>query len=73
MDSPQGHQPEDDAIDGPPTPTRAELETMLDASDADVAAGRTMRLAPVLARMRAAAERIRRERASKDKTVRSHA
>ena len=73
MDSPHDHQPEDDAIDGPPMPTQAELEAMLDASDADVAAGRTVPLAPVLARMRATAERIRRERSARDKTARSHA
>jgi len=72
MDNPHGHLPEDDTVEGPPMPEQAELEALLEASEADAAAGRTVPLAPVLARMRAAAERIRRERASKDKTARSH-
>ena len=64
MDYPPDHHADDESDDGPPMPTQAELEAMLDASDANVAVGRTIPLAPVLAGMRAAAERIRRERAA---------
>jgi hypothetical protein len=60
MDTPQDFYPRDDALDGPPMPTH-ELEAVLDASKADVAVGRVGALAPVLARMRAVAERIRQE------------
>jgi hypothetical protein len=54
VDTPQDFHPDDHAPDGAPMPTQAELEAILDASEADVAAGRVMALAPVLARMRAA-------------------
>jgi len=67
MDSPHDHPPATTAPDDhPPMPGQAELERLLDASEADVAAGRTVPLAPVFARMRATAERIRRERAAQD-------
>jgi hypothetical protein len=69
MDSPHEYQPEQEGANGPPTPTKAELEAALDASDADVSAGRVVALAPVLARMRAIAERIREQRAAKDGTA----
>jgi len=62
MDRVTDHPSDDEAAPEPPTPTQAELEAVLDATDSDVAAGRTVPLAPVLARMRADAERIRRER-----------
>jgi hypothetical protein len=64
MDTPQDFYPKNNALDEPLMPTQAELEAVLDASEADVAAGRIVTLAPVLARMRAAAERIRQERAT---------
>ena len=72
MDNPHDHHPEDDVTDGPATPTQAELEAMLDADEADVAAGRVAPLEPVLARMRAVAERIRRERHLRDATTHRH-
>jgi len=65
MDSPHDDLSEDIA-DQPAMPIQAELEAMLDADEADVAAGRTVPLEPVLARMRATAERIRRERNLKE-------
>ncbi len=49
---------DDDDKYAPPMPSLAELEAQLAASEADRAAGRTVPLAPVLARMRAAADRI---------------
>lgn len=49
------------------------MKAMLDADEADVAAGRVVPLEPVLARMRATAERIRRERALKEATAHRHA
>lgn len=61
MDSPHDYHPEDTA-DQPVLPTQAELEAMLGDDDADVAAGQVVPLEPVLAMMRATAERIRRER-----------
>ncbi len=51
-----------DSADWPAMPTQAELEAIIDAGETDAAAGRMVPLAPVLARMRATAERIRRER-----------
>jgi len=62
MDSRRDYQPEDPEVDGPPTPTQADLEAMFDADDADVAAGRVVPAEPALAEVRAAAARIRRER-----------
>jgi hypothetical protein len=44
-------------------PEQSAFEAALDASDREVEAGRTVPLGPVLASMRATAERIRRERA----------
>ena len=72
MDSPHDYHPEDIA-NQPAMPTQAELEAMLDADEADVAAGRVVPLEPVLARMRATAERIRRERDLKEATAHRHA
>lgn len=72
MDSPHDYHPEDIAAQ-PAVPTQAELEAMLDADEADVAAGRVVPLEPVLARMRATAERIRRERGLKEATAHRHA
>lgn len=69
MDTPHPYQSEEDALDGPPMPTQAELEAMLDADEADVATGRTVPLEPVLARMREVAERIRKERAAMEATA----
>lgn len=63
------HQPEDDLTDGPPMPTQAELEAMFDADDADVAAGRVVPAAPVLAEMRNTAARMRREQAAAEKAA----
>ncbi len=50
MDNPHDHHPEKDTAAAPPTPTQAELEAVLDADEADVAAGRTVPLEPVLAK-----------------------
>ncbi len=72
MDNPHDYLVEDDAGQ-PAMPTQAELEAMLDADEADVAAGRVVPLEPVLARMRAAAERIRRERDRKEMAAHRHA
>jgi len=69
MDNPHDHHPEKDTAAAPPTPTQAELEAVLDADEADVAAGRTVPLEPVLARMREAAELIRQKRAAKEATT----
>ena len=68
MDNPHDYRPEDSA-DQPAMPTQAEVEAMLDADEADVAAGQVVPLEPVLARMRATAERIRRERDLKGATA----
>ncbi len=46
----------------PETPSQAELEDALAESEADVAAGRVVPLAPIIARMRADAARIRQQR-----------
>ncbi len=72
MDSPHDHSPEDTAGQ-PAMPTQADLEAMLDADEADVAAGQVVRLEPVLARMRATAEGIRRERDLNEATAYRHA
>ena len=73
MDSPHDHQAEDDMANGPPVPTRAELEAMFDADDADVAAGLVVPAEPVLAELRATAARIRRERAATEAMAPRHA
>jgi len=73
MDTPQDFYPRDNALDGLLMPTQAELEAVLDASEADVTAGRVGALAPVLARMRAVAERIRQERATTVETLQPQA
>ncbi len=70
MDSLRDTHPKDDSADRPAMPTQAELEAILDAGEADVAAGRVVLPEPVLARMRATAEQIRRERNLKDVTAR---
>jgi hypothetical protein len=72
MDSPHDNHPEDIG-DQPAMPMQAELEAMLDADEADMAAGRVVPLEPVLARMRATAERIRHERDLKEATAHRHA
>ena len=69
MDSRRDQQPENDGPDGPAMPSRAELEAMFDADEADVEAGRTVPAQPVLAEMRATAAHIRRERAAKKATA----
>jgi hypothetical protein len=66
VDSPQDYRPDEDAADAPPMPKQAELEALFDAGEAEFAAGRTVASAPVLARMRLTAERIRRERAAEN-------
>jgi len=65
MDGAHDHYPEDTA-DQPAMPMQAELEAMLGDDEADVAAGQVVPLGPVLARTRATAERIRRERNLKE-------
>lgn len=71
MDRRHDHRTDDDA-DAPPMPTEAELRAMMDESDADVAAGRTVPLDLVLAEIRAAAERIRQRRAVASQKARRH-
>ncbi len=68
MDSPRDNR-EQAAADQPVSATQAELEALLDADEADVAAGRISPAEPVLARMRATADRIRQERAKKEATA----
>ncbi len=68
-DHPDDDHPDDDLADRPPMPTQAALEAMLDAGEADAATGQTVPAEPVLARMRATAERIRRERALREATL----
>lgn len=53
---------ESDDDDGPPMPSEADIRASLEHSRQDIAAGRTVALAPVLQRMRATAERVRQER-----------
>lgn len=72
MDNPHEYHVEDSAGQ-PAMPTQAELEAMLDADEAGVAEGRVVPLGPVLARMRATAERIRRERNRKEAAAHRHA
>ena len=72
MDNPHDYHPGDNAGQ-PAMPTQAELEAMLDADEADVAAGRVVPLEAVLARVRATAERIRRERDRKEVAAHRHA
>ena len=61
MDSAQDY-PRGDIADQPAVPTQVELEAAFDQDESDVTAGRVAAPEPVLARMRAIAERIRRER-----------
>ena len=72
MDNPRDTYPEDDSADRPAMPTQAELEAIIDAAEADVVAGRMVPPEPVLARMRATAERIRRGRDLKEATAHLH-
>ena len=72
MGNPHDYHVEDSAGQ-PAMPTQAELEAMLDTDEADVAAGRVVPLEPVLARMQATAECIRRERDRKDVAAHRHA
>ena len=65
MESTHDHRPESVAYQ-PAMRTQAELEATFDADEADVAASRVVPLEPVLARMRAIAARIRRERELKE-------
>jgi len=73
MDSRRNYQPTDDGMHSPPIPTQAELEALLDADEADVAAGHIVPAEPVLAEMRATAARIRRERTAEEVTAPRHA
>lgn len=61
---------DNDASDGRPLRSEAELRTMLERSRRDIAEGHTVPLAPVLDRMRATAERIRREQEGHEPTDR---
>jgi len=69
MDNRRDYQPDGPETEPPPMPTQAELEAMFDADEADVAAGRVVPAEPVLAEMRAAAARIRRERQAEEATT----
>jgi hypothetical protein len=72
MDNPQDLYAKDATLSHPPMPTQGDLELVLDASQADVAAGRIVALAPVLAKIRATAERIRQERTTIAETQQQH-
>jgi len=72
MDSRHDDQREGPESEEPPMPVQAELEAMFDADDADVAAGRLEPAEPVLASMRAAATRIRRERQAEEAMAPRH-
>ena len=63
MDSPRDRHPEQEMQDEPPQKSEAAIRAMLEESRLAIAEGRTVPLAPVLERMRATAERVRRERA----------
>ena len=60
-----GH-PSDDTQDVPPLPDKAAIRTMLEQSRRDIAAGRTVPLQDVLARLRAKADRLLAEQAGQD-------
>jgi hypothetical protein len=62
MDNRHDYGRADDVADQPPVPAQLELEAEFDADDIAVAAGQVIPMEPVLNRMRATAERIRRER-----------
>ncbi len=64
-----GTRTERDELDEPAMPTEAALRAMMAASEADLAAGRVVPMAPVLARARAVAAEIRRERAAQGKNA----
>lgn len=51
-----------DGADQPAVPSHAELEAALNRSAAQIAAGESVPLEPVLTRLRASADRIRYER-----------
>ena len=53
-----------DDADQPSMPSLAELEASLKRSAAEIAAGESVPLGPVLKRLRGSANRIRRERAA---------
>jgi hypothetical protein len=55
MDHPRDHKADHDA---PPMPSEAQLRAMMEQSDADVAAGRTVRVADVLAELDSVADQI---------------
>lgn len=59
MDSPHDHQVHDD---GPRMPSEAQLRAAMEQSDRDVAAGRTVPLADVLAELDDVANRIEARR-----------
>ncbi len=62
MDTPITKEPEDDQDCAPPMLTEAEVMAIMDQSDRDVAEGRTVPLADVLAELDAAAEAIEARR-----------
>ena len=59
MDHPRDHKIDHDA---PPMPSEAQLRAMMEQSDADVAAGRTVPVADVLAELDAVVGRIEARR-----------
>ncbi len=69
MDRPEDRNLGDDVFEPPTTPTQAELESIIDADDAAVAASETAALEPVLSRMRETAERVRHDRQHKEATA----
>jgi hypothetical protein len=56
--------------DNPPNRDEAAIREMLEQSRRDISEGRIVPLAPVLARMRATAKRVRQARGPKGKTKR---
>jgi hypothetical protein len=59
MDHPHDHQTDHNA---PPMPSEAQLRAMMEQSDADVAAGRTVPVADVLAELDSVADQIEARR-----------
>jgi hypothetical protein len=67
------HRDDSAGQDDLPRMSEAAVRKMLEESRRDIAEGRVVPLAPVLDRLRAAAERVRRERSATAGTDSSHA
>lgn len=62
MDNSSEHQPGDAYLDDPPPRDEAAIRARLEQSRRDITDGRVVPMEPVLERMRAVAERLRREK-----------